>query len=123
MRQLFRGMKTDGAYPLVEQTARGLGVRVGTDVSPDSAGYVHPGHGGMSVAPDDPFNLQQHRRPPAYGGTGADTVWVIGQDQLVARLTFRADGITHGLIEPVASTDLSAYRSALAETRENWAQA
>ncbi|MGI9118575.1 MAG: hypothetical protein ACR2G7_00305 [Acidimicrobiales bacterium] len=44
-------MKADGEHPLVEQSARGLGVRAGggnADVYPDDDEKVHPGDG-MSV--------------------------------------------------------------------------
>ncbi len=64
MPRLFRGMKEDPVEePLLEQSARGLGVRPGVDVpAVDLQELVRPGEGGISVAPDDPQNLPEHRR-------------------------------------------------------------
>jgi hypothetical protein len=82
-------MKADGALPMVEQSGRGLGVRADgkhADVHPDAEGLVHPG-AGMSVAPDDPMLLQQHRRPIEYGGTGDDPLWMIIDEDLSEEVT------------------------------------
>lgn len=117
-------MKADGNYPLVEQSARGLGVRTTgpyADVLPDVEGFVEP-VGGMSVAPDDPLLLDQHRRPPAYGGTGDDPVWVIQSDQLPQSLAFVRDTVTHGVIAPAGRTTLSTYQADLASTQPDWIQ-
>ena len=72
---------------MVESSARGLGVRLGVDVHPNSDGEVSPGEG-MSVAPDDPFLLDTHRRPKEFGGDGRDPLWVIDEAQLVEDLEF-----------------------------------
>jgi len=121
---LFRGMKADGDCPLIEQSARGLGVRTEgkqVDIQPDAEGKVHPG-AGMSVAPDDPLLLPQHRRPAAYGGTGLDPVWAILDDDLPDSLSYLADAIDHGVVEPAVVTSLADYREALASTQPSWSQ-
>ena len=111
--------------PLVEQSARGLGVRVGgakPDITPDSNGNVYPNGDGMSVAPFTPLNLLPHRRPPEFGGNGPDPVWCINSTWIDAndRLQFRQDSLTHGNIEPNRRMSLEDYRGALAETQLLW---
>jgi hypothetical protein len=122
LRSLYRAMKPHGDRPLVEQSARGLGVRTEglvRDVNPDAEGRVHPGEG-MSVAPDDPLFLDPHRRPAEFGGTGKDPVWEISDEALPGSLVVRLDAPDHGLIEPRAPIELAAYREALAETSPEW---
>jgi hypothetical protein len=113
-------MKADGASPLVERSARALGVRVPTDISPDPEGNVHPMSGGMSVAPDDAMFLPQHRRPDELGGTGPDPVWQLEDAKLLPGLSFREDYSTHGLIEPAQTMQLSSYEVSLAATQQAW---
>lgn len=115
-------MKADGDKPLIAPSARGLGVRVGSyaDVHPDIAGNVHPGSGGMSVAPDDPLGLDTHRRPPEFGGTGRDPVWQLASESLPVALSFRRESPDHGLVEPAASTSLSDFQDDLAHTQDGW---
>lgn len=124
MRSLFRGMKTDGQYPLVEASARGLGVRVGDDgdVHPDADGLIHPG-AGMSVAPDDPLALPPFRRPIEFGGTGKDPVWFISEGALPNRLAFVPDTPDHGVVGPAVPMAPGAYEEALAGTRDAWSRA
>ena len=120
---LFRSMKVDDGRPLLERSARALGVRIegpDRDVEPDAEGDVHPQKGGMSVAPDDPLALQTHRRPPEFGGTGKDPVWQISDDTLPAALCFRRDAPSHGLVEPRSTMPLIGYEDRLAETRDSW---
>ncbi len=74
----------------------------------------------MSVAPDDPFLLDQHRRPPEFGGSGKDPLWEIADDQLPVELSFFADFIDHGVIQPARVMPLANYESALVGTRELW---
>jgi len=126
--KIFRAMKVaaDG-MPEVGPSARTLGVRRGDQTPrdvpvavPDEA--VPPQSGGMSVAPDNPANLPKNRRPPAYGGSGKDPVWVIDTDDLPAVLEFRQDAPTHGLVEPATNRvlTLAEYEAALASTRDKW---
>ena len=52
---IWKSMKIDGDKPQVGRGATLLGVRVGPgehdDIDHDENGCVHPGQGGMSVAP------------------------------------------------------------------------
>lgn len=125
--KLYRAMKmaADG-LPEVGPTARTLGVRPAdkaphNDVqvsSPDDA--VTPGVGGMSVAPNDPANLPDNRRPPALGGFGKDPIWEIDDAELGAELTYRPDTQTHGLVDVAREMTLAEYEQVLAATRGKW---
>jgi hypothetical protein len=119
-RKLHRGMKeTAEGLPEVGDTARTLGVRPGTDI-PVAGGTVKPGTGGMSVAPDTPRNLPEHRRPPELGGTGKDPVWQINESDIGPNLRFRQDSPTHGVIEPAAEMGMDAFRKALSDLQGLW---
>jgi hypothetical protein len=88
----FRGMREDvDGWPLVAESARGLGARNPIDIEPDGDESVRPGAGGMSVSPDSPANLPRHRRPPSWGGTGLDDVWAISVSELGEKLVYRPD--------------------------------
>lgn len=120
--RLFRAMKADGDKPAVEPSARGLGVRVGgpyPDVVLDADGNAEPGQG-MSVAPEDPMFLKQHRRPEELGGTGPDPVWEIDDDVIVDPLHYLQQSGTHGVIEPSTPTHITAFQANLASTRDCW---
>jgi hypothetical protein len=119
---VYRGMIDDGSGPKVEQSARGLGVRVlGTagDVRV-VGGIVQADGGGMSVAPDTPTNLPEHRRPPEWGGTGKDPVWAIPTAAFVTPLQYIRDTPTHGTVSVAMPTPLAAMQAALAATRPVW---
>ena len=127
-----RTMTPDGDFPMIGQTARSLGVRVGdADDIPERDGFVRPGTGGMSVAPriEDlprhriPRRLR-HRVPEATGRVG-DVCWVLGEgpfeDGPVAeRLLLRPDKPGHGLVEPAEAMATGEYLAGLAATRESW---
>src|SRR5579862_3057331 len=104
--RLYRSMKeAQDGLPIVGPSGSLLGVRPGNAPTPDVLAVnpsdpVMPGHGGMSVAPDDPLHLQRHRRPISLGGIGRDPVWYIEVDELGMDLDFRQDRAGHGLIEP-----------------------
>jgi hypothetical protein len=121
---LCRGMReAPGGGPAIGPSARTLGVRPDIDIPVDPSGSVHPGTGGMSVAPDTPRNLPQHRRPPEYGGTGRDPVWSIQGKDLGANLRYVPDDILtaiHGVIEPATIMTLAAYQRALEKTAPYW---
>jgi len=75
---LDRSMKSaNDGHPEPGRTARTLGVRPGVDilVDVDDVVVIVGGGGGMSVAPDCPGHLSEHRRPAEHGGTGKDPVW------------------------------------------------
>ena len=93
MATLYRAMKRDplDGFPLLNPSARGLGIRPGIDIPVDDYGLVEPGAGGMSVAPGSPTNLPLHRRPAEYGGEGDDPVWSIEEDELGRLLSYVPD--------------------------------
>ncbi len=115
-------MREDSAGgPVLGPTARTLGVRPQIDI-PVVAGMVFPDTGGLSVAPDSPMNLHRLRRPPEYGGSGKDPVWVFFLIILDGDLQFRRDTPTHGLIEPSRAMTLDEFQAALARTQPYWAK-
>lgn len=121
---LYRAMKcADDKRPLCEDTARGLGARVPTDIAPDSSGEVHPKTGGMSATPDDPSRMNMLRRPRKLGGLGKDPLWVVVDELLGDDLTWRpepADPAVHAFVEPARAMPLGRYRAALCGTRNQW---
>jgi len=114
---LFRGMKTNGNEPEVGPSARTLGARPNVDIPVDSNGNVHPGTGGISVAPQTPLNLPTHRRPVEFEGTGKDPVWSIDSDSLGDNLIYIQDKTTHGTIQPSKIMTLDQYQIALSNTK------
>lgn len=74
----------------------------------------------MSVAPDRVENLPQHRRPPAWGGTSKDPVFVIASPSIQGPLQYRPDHEEHGVIEPQKSMSIEQLQLALCATRESW---
>jgi hypothetical protein len=124
--RLYRSMQeaSDG-YPAAGASGRLLGVRPGSDSTPDVLAIdpgdpMRPGEGGMSVAPDEPLDLPRHRRPVRLGGTGRDPVWYIETDDLEPDLEFRQDRPGHGLIEPKRVMTLQEFQDALTNTRCKW---
>jgi len=126
-RVLYRGMTEASGTPQIGAAARTLGARPGpgrgTDIPVDPQGMVHPGTGGMSVAPDSAMNLPRHRRPPEFEGTGRDPVWSIQEKDLGPDLRYVPDPgprPTHGVIEPSRSMPIDDYQQALGNTAERW---
>jgi hypothetical protein len=120
---LYRAMTEEDGAPALGASARKLGARLDIDIEPDGAGLVHPDAGGMSVSPESPRNLPRHRRPPEWGGNGADPVWEISSQSLGPELTYRADPDLpdeHGFIEPIEPMSFDEYQDALAATRNDW---
>lgn len=113
---------SDDQIPLVEESARGLGVRPGIDIPVDDFGLVEPGAGGMSVSQDDPTFLPEHRRPPSHGGTGLDPLWALEENKLEELLVYTEDDYLegHGFVEPGYQMPLEDYQLALAESRQLW---
>lgn len=81
---------------------------------------MHPGTGGMSVAPDDPRHLPPHRRPRSLDGTGVDPVFEVVGSRLPASLAVRRDRSTHALVEPAEIMGVEEYQVALCDTRWLW---
>jgi hypothetical protein len=121
---LYRAMIADSdELPVTGPTARTLGVRPSIDITVDGLGWVDPGSGGMSVAPNDPMYLPRHRRPPEMGGTGKDPIWSIRVSDLSRSLVFRSDPFSpsvHGFVEPAVRMIFEEFQSALADSRRLW---
>lgn len=131
--KVFRVMKPDptGAAPMVEASARGLGVRP-RDLAPCPQGLAHPRKGGMSVAPTL-VQLPPHRVPERLGhlvegasGHDSDLIWVAGSgvfaDGAFAQgLTLRVTAANHGMLEPDEQRPFVQYESHLAATVTLWA--
>ena len=121
---VFRAMKEDiDGKPLVERSARALGVRIGErypDIHIDIQGQVHPKTGGMSVTPDDYGQLPNHRLPESLGGRGRDPVFSFQVVDLPSTLALRRDEPSHALVEPSKSCLFEEYEQNLHGTREDW---
>jgi hypothetical protein len=117
-------MTEDGeGRPQVGPSARRLGVRPGTDIPVNDDDEVEPFAGGMSVSPDSPQHLPEHRRPEGHGGTGLDPVWEFDTSALGDGLVYRPDDSrpeAHGFIEPAWRMRLDEYEDLLALTRDSW---
>jgi hypothetical protein len=87
---------------------------------PVVGGGVSPGTGGLSVAPDNPMNLPEHRRPARFGGTGKDPVWGIDVGDLGGDVIYRQDKPTHGLFEPAREMSIGEFQEALADLAPRW---
>lgn len=91
---------SDG-YPEPGRSPRTLGVRPGIDIPVRADGLAVGGEGGMSVAPDSPGNLPEHRRPSDQGGTGKengdDAAVLTGGPSLVSALWGLAFGASDSL--------------------------
>jgi hypothetical protein len=129
--KVLRAMSSglDGSPEVAEagkNPARTIGVRTGGrrfDIEVSAAGFVQPEKGGMSVSPPPPENLEEHRRPSKYGGTGKDPVWEMETDNMTADLAYRPDPGNpnlHGFIEPSRPMHLDNYLAALHSTRPLW---
>lgn len=125
---VFRGMQPgQNGLPLLGRSSRRLGVRIPEDIAPDSAGNVHPGTGGMSVATFTMWNLPNHRRPRGLlrGSTGpaGDRVYGIEPEEVADHSLFvRLTSIRHANIEPSIEMSLASYESNLAGTQTSWVQ-
>lgn len=125
-------MKRDasGNAPLIETSARGLGVRP-RDLAPCAQGLAHPKQGGMSVAPTlaalPPWRIPERLAHLAEGASGpdADRVWVIGTgafaDGAFAQgLSLRVTSAAHAHVEPDERQPFAQYEAHLASTRALW---
>jgi hypothetical protein len=133
---IYRVMTVDGDKPLVANTARGLGVRVGggphDDLPIDEHGSVTPGRGGMSVAPSwrDLPEVRLPSRLRAKGvlfarGKDNDACWKLGAGAFVASsvaegLILRPDRSDHGTVEPDEVAPLHKFLNDLAATCGRW---
>lgn len=124
MSSLYRAMKADAqGCPVCEPSARGLGLRVPVDIALGPDALCRPASGGLSVAPDSPLHLPQHRRPVQLGGTGRDPVFSTEAEALPLTLAYRPDpraASQHGFIEPARPVSLEALQRDLCQTASLW---
>ncbi len=121
----MRADDRDG-LPMVGPSGRYLAVRPNVDVPVDAGGYVNPETEGMSVVPPPVENMDTHRRPPEFGGTGKDPVFEIETDELPEGLAYRLDPANpegHGFIEPARRMRFEEYLAAVQATRALWRRA
>ena len=125
--EYFRAMTpTEVGLPSVGPSKRTLGALPTETESAD--GTFGAGAGGMSVSPDSPWNVPNHRRPRwmGRGATGhtQDGVFSIKNEPLhVAALDARRDPVNpaaHAFVEPFATMTYSEYTTALASTQAAW---
>jgi hypothetical protein len=127
MTKLYRAMVKDegNGKPARGRSRRYLGVRVGedADIAVDEDGVVHPGEEGLSVNPESPRHLPEHKLPPQLGGRGEDPVWYIDDGDLGDELAFVPDPTAdkpYGFIAPAYAMDADAYMDALWGTQAYW---
>ncbi len=122
--RVLRGMMADAdGLPVTGTTGRYLGVRPGVDVPVDADGFVESETEGMGVVPPPVDNLQPHRRPPEFGGTGKDPVFEIETNELPEELRYRpdpADPEGHGFVEPARRMSFEEYQQLLHSTLDLW---
>jgi hypothetical protein len=122
--RVLRAMKrSEDGLPKPGSSARTLGVRANIDIPVDEDDYVRPEMGGMSVSPPPPDNLPYFRRPPEFGGTAKDLIWVLETDNLPSGLSYRPDPANpegHGFVEPSSPMSFEDYQGALRGTRALW---
>lgn len=127
----FRAMIPDSdGLPKTGRGARMLGVRIPGDIEADENGFVKPGTGGMSVAPNSVWNIPNHRRPRGMrmGSAGkiTDRIYALADAAVPAeKLAVRRDPKRpemHAFVEPAVVSMLARYEKDLADTKINWRQ-
>ena len=111
--------------PTVGPSARQLGLRRDVDVTCDIADVVLAG--GLSVAPETPWNLPPHRRPRRLGrastGPDRDVVFEIGDGDLTrAQLATTRDAVDHALVRGDAACQFDELVRRIERTRPSWTQ-
>ncbi len=127
MRYVRRMTSEADGWPRIADSARGLGIRVPTDIEPDERGVVAPGTGGLSIASGSMWNLPHHRRPRrlARGSAGpdGDRVYAIDETTIHEPLAVKPDPRApqiHSFIEPAHPILSDAYTSRIRATRTSW---
>ena len=139
MPKIYRSMKKDNDdRPFVDETGKGLGVRVTpvngvVDIDVDDAGMVLLNGKGMSVAPswqDLPIHLIPKRLrgkfPSARGAidlycfSSGEGDFVNGGVSDLDSLTLIVDRPLHGVVAPSKEMSVAQYQNALSTTRDNW---
>lgn len=117
--KLYRAMKADRLLnkPKIGDTARELGIRITGELLDIKLinNYILPDDGGMSVSPNSPSNLPEHRRKK-------DPVWEIDSVYLKQfGVRYCEDKLNkHGLIKPIDEMTLPEYQQAIAKTQNYW---
>ena len=132
---IFRSMINNSGKPTVGTDSNMLGVRVPphprADVTPDEAGIVRPGSGGMSVAPSwrklPIFLIPSRLKHLVAGARGADSLMCFqfgegefSDSSINSHLILRPNSATHGTVQPSRSMSLADFQQALADTRNSW---
>lgn len=134
--RMFRSMKEEAGHPLMGANRAELGARLPggrgePDIEPDGDGLVHPGRGGMSVAPSlrhlPPHLVPRRLRGRVREATGPNhfRVWRMGEGPFARgavgpRLRLRPSGPHHGMVEPSGPMAVGDYQEALGSTRDAW---
>ncbi len=143
MPRVWRGMRMADGRPEVGRAGNLLGVRIGPtpqDDLPEEGGRVHPGTGGMSVAPSVE-TLPAHRLPRRLSGKYPDRFphargpnllhcWWLGEGEFIAaplapRLALRPDPAApgrHGFVEPDQTMPVADYEAAVSATCDQWSR-
>lgn len=128
-------MLADDGRPMIASSKKALGVVVGPgkfdDICADDVGQVHPGSGGMSVAPH--WTMLPFFRIPARlshvcakaRGDNRYCCWRMGAGKfengaLADQLHVNVDSVSHGTVEPAQSCTVELYQAALAATAPLW---
>ena len=133
---LYRSMKKDeDGLPVVEASAKGLGVRSGrpkhNDVDLTDTGEVVLNGKGMSVASEwrklKSWQIPSRLRVQWEGATGPEYLacFRLGDYRFINQeinddLAVKTDGPTHAVISPRRQVLLKEFEQALAATRKDW---
>jgi hypothetical protein len=115
----------DDGLPALGPTARQLGLRRQVDVTCDSNDIVL--QGGMSVAPETPWNLPPHRRPRRLGrastGPDKDGVFEIAEGDIEREeLAITRDADHHALVHGNGPCRFGELTERIERTRPSWRQ-
>ena len=130
MPRVYRSMYRAGDLPLVEASAKGLGVRIPGDVSVRD-GLIFPETGGMSVAPNwrilPNWRIPKRLKHLAPEAAGKDNYycWRMSDGEFVSAPFFqglecRVDHPEHGLIEPSEPVTPDEFQTRLSATQCLW---
>ena len=129
---VYRTMKPDDdRFPIIESSARGLGVRSGTDIDVDTPGNVVVNGKGMSVAPAwrvlPIWRIPKRLRDKAPGACGANNTACFRAGAGAFQRGPFADGLElvpdtsiHGCLAPTQAVPFAEYERGLIATRAGW---
>lgn len=135
MPRFYRAMYADGNKPQIGPNKKSLGVQAGADryddIAPDEDDNVHPGTGGMSVAPHwtelPAYRIPRRLKSKCAKATGNNNYvcWRMGDGEFESGdctedLVLFVDSDVHGTVQPSETMSLSAYQKALAATQSQW---